>query len=259
MTREFSADNLVALPKLSTDSGLALWQAIRAAVSAEKKLPKFLQSSFTTVEQSGTALFAAAQAQLLDSSTKHPAEKRKADSVVDNAVGALDQFLAAWERLPSTVPEAQVAAATRHTLFPDGTAFLKLPFSEEWAQIERRLTLLKSQGLDKQIAKLGGTAFVSHLEEAHAAYGKALGLTTVPAALAEPVTVRSPLAALESALRTFVIKVTAYRDDEDPETLALSERLLRPLALWSSKASKADSSSEPAPVVDPEPAAPKLP
>lgn len=259
MTREFSADSLVVLPKLSADSGLALWQATRAVVAAEKKLPKFLQSAWTGVEQAGEALFAAAQARLLDSSQKPPAEKRKADTIVDNAVGALDQFLGAWERLPSTVPEAQVAAATRQVLFPDGTAFLKLPFGEEWAQIERRVTLLKSQALDKQIAKLGGTAFVTHLEEAHAAYGKALGLTAVPAAPADTVTIRSPLVALESALRTFVIKVTAYRDEEDPATVALSERLLRPLMLWTSKVNKAEASSEPAPPLSPASEQPRSP
>lgn len=248
MAREFSAESLVVLPKLNIDSGLALWQALRAGVAAEKKLPKFLQQAWQGVESTGGVLFQAAQTRLTDSGNKAPsAEKRKADIVVDNAVGALDQFLEAWARLPDTLPEAQLAAATRQTLFPDGTSFLKLTFEQEWAQIDRRVALIKSEGLDKQIAKLGGSAFVGHLQEAHQAYGKALGLTAVPAGTTETVALRDPLFALVSALRLYVIKVTAYRDEEKPDTVALAERLLRPLTTWTSKAPKSSGDSEPVP------------
>ncbi len=205
MTREFSADSLVMLPKLNVDSGLALWQALRAGFMAEKKLPKFLQPAWQNVEDAGAELSRLAQQRLADNGGKAPpAEKRKADGQVDNAVGALAQFLDAWARLPDTLPETQLAAAVRQALFPDGTGFLKLPFEQEWAQIDRRVALLKSEGLDKQIAKLGGTAFVVHLEEAHRAYGKALGLTAVPAASSGPVVLGDPLAMFSSALRTLV-------------------------------------------------------
>jgi len=248
MAREFSAESLIPLPKLSIDSGLALWQALRVGAEAEKKLPRFLQPAWQNVASTGEALFQAAQARFADGGSRMPsASKRKADGVVDNAVGALDQFLQAWARLPDTLPAAQLAAATRQTLFPDGTSFLKLPFTEEWAQVERRVSLIKSAGLDKQIATLGGAAFVKHLEEAHAAYGKALGLTAVPDAPAETVALRDPLEAFISALRLYVIKVTAYRDEEKSETVALAERLLRPLTSWTSRAAKPGGDSEPAP------------
>ncbi len=248
MAREISAESLVALPRLSIDSGLALWQALRAGAAAEKKLPKFLQAPWQNLESTGEALFQAAHSRLVQSGSRAPsAEKRKADIVVDNAAGALDQFLEAWTRLPETLPEAQLAAAVRQALFPDGTAFLKLAFDEEWAQIDRRLALLKQQGLDKQIARLGGAAFVQHLEQAHAAYGKALGLTSVPATPAETVALRDPLLAFLAALRLYVIKVAAYRDDDKPETIAVTERLLRPLTSWTSRATKPSGDSEPGP------------
>lgn len=256
MTREFSADSLVMLPKLNVDSGLALWQALRAGFAAEKKLPKFLQPAWQSVESKGAELSRLAQLRLTDSGSKAPpAEKRKADSQVDNAVGALAQFLDSWARLPDTLPEAQLAAAVRQSLFPDGTSFLKLPFEQEWAQIDRRVTLLKTEGLDKQIEKLGGMAFVVHLREAHRAYGKALGLTAVPAGPSQPLMLGEQLEAFASALRSLVIKVTAYRDEEEPETVALSERLLRPLLGWTSLAGRAGSAGEPAPIPTPPPVA----
>ena len=258
MAREFSAESLIVLPNLNSDSGLALWQALRAA-AAEKKLPKFIQPAWQRVESAGEALAQAAQRRFVQNGSRAPsAEKRKADIVVDNAAGALDQFLEAWTRLPNTLPEAQQAAAARQALFPDGTGFLRLSFSEEWAQIDRRLALIKKDGIDKQIAGLGGAAFVRHLEEAHAAYGKALGLTSVPATPAETVVLRDPLLALIAALRLYVIKVAAYRDDEKPETVALAERLLRPLTSWTSRTSRPSSDGEPAPA-EPAPDSPSAP
>lgn len=255
MVREFTSESLVVLPKFNVDSGLAMWQALRAGVAAEKKLPKFLQQAWLRVEVTGEALFQAAQTRLTDSSTRaSPADKRKADIVVDNAMGAIDDYLAVWMRLSPAEPEAQVAAATRQRLFPDGTGFLKLPFEQEWAQIDRRVAMMKSEGLDKEIANLGGVKFVNQLLAAHAEYGKVLGLTSVPALPPETVTLREPLDALSSALRLFVIKVTAYRDEEEPATLELADRLLRPLVNWVSKAPKASGESEPAPA---EPATPQ--
>ena len=106
MTREFTAESLVVLPMLNVDSGLALWQALRAGVAVEKKLPKFFQQAWQNVEVTGAALHQAAQTRLTESSTKAPPkEKRKADSVVDNAMGSLEQWLAAWARLPDMTPE----------------------------------------------------------------------------------------------------------------------------------------------------------
>jgi hypothetical protein len=252
MGRTFSAESLVSMPRVNVDSGLALWQALRAVVAAESKLPKFIQAPWSVVDREGTQLFDLAQARLAEAGKgAGSAAKRNADSVVDNAVGALAQFLESWTRLPDSLPQAQLAAAARQALFPEGTGFLNLPFEQEWTQVERRLRLMKSEGLDKDIERLGGAPFVKHLVEAQAAYGKALGLTKVVALPAETVGLREPLDALLSALRLYVIKVTAYRDDAEPETVALADRLLRPLVSWVSKPSKAGSESEPE--SDPEP------
>ncbi|PSM30879.1 hypothetical protein [Haliangium sp. UPWRP_2] len=87
----------------------------------------------------------------------------------------------------------------------------------------------------------------------HRAYGQALGLTTVPAVAAETVPLRDPLLALSSALRLYVIKVIAHRDDDKPETVALADRLLRPLAAWTGKSPKSNLDSEPPPAPRPEP------
>lgn len=248
MAREFSAANLVVLPKLGVDSALALYQALQAAVTAEKKLPKFLQPAWSSLHDAGAQLIQAAQARFSGSSTKVPySEKRKADGVMDNAVAALDEFLGAWARFAGTLAKGQIAASVRQTLFPDSTGFLRLSYNEEWVQVDRRLQLVKREGLDKQLDLLGAAEILTQVEEAHAAYGKALGLTAVPEPPTETVALNEPLTELSSALRLYVIKVTAYADEADPETVALSERLLRPLVTWTSKTTKPTDDGEPDP------------
>lgn len=246
MSREFSADSLVTLPKFNVDSGLALWEALRAVVEGEAKLPKLILPAWKLVTVRGEALYKAAQTRLTAIATRAlPAERRKADTVVDNAAGALDDYLATFLRLSPALPKVQLAAQVRQRLFPDGTSFLKLPFEQEWAQLDRRVALLHSEGLDKKIEQLGGEDFVSTLREAHTAYGKALGLTTVPAKPVENVTLTDPLVEFAAALRRYVIQVIAYRDEEEPATLELSERLLRPLTEWTSSAYRGGDDSAP--------------
>lgn len=248
MVREFTVESLVSLPRLNVDSGQALFQALQAAVSSEKKLPKFVLPAWQRVASAGESLAKAATERLAESGSKSPpAARRKADSVVDNAVAALDSFLAAWARLPDTYPESQLALCTRQALFPDGIGFLRLSYEEQWAQIERRVQILKQEGHTEAIAKLGGAALVNHLLVAQAAYGEALGLTKVTAVPTEPVGLREPLDAFVAALRVYVIKVTAYRDEDEPETVAQADRLLRPLLMWSSKAPRSGGAVDPVP------------
>lgn len=259
MVRAFTVESLVSLPRLNVDGGQALFQALQAIVSDEKKLPAFVQPAWQRVATAGKALELAARSRLAESSGKSPpSARRKADAVVDNAVAALDGFLAAWSRLPETYAESQLAAATRQALFPDGTGFLRLSYAQQWAQVERRCQLLKQDGHDQSIAKLGGSALTKHLLEAQAAYGEALGLTKATAVPQEPVGVREPLDAFVAALRLYVIKVTAYRDEASPATVALAERLLRPLVTWVGRVPQKGStaSAEPkAPTPSPAPTA----
>jgi hypothetical protein len=246
MARDFSSETLVVLPRLDADSALALWQALQAEAEAAKKLPKVLQPAWQGVASAGNTLFQAARSRFMDSGRATPSERRAADGVVDNVVGALDDYLAAWMRLVGT-PEAQIATSVRQTLFPDGLGFLNFTYEQEWAQIDRRLDLIKSEGLDKQIATLGGTTFVTQLQKAHQAYGKALALTTVQPTPAETATLGEALQAFASALRRYVIKVTAYGDEAEAAPAELAERLLRPLAAWSSKSYKTSDAGEPEP------------
>ncbi|WP_437323320.1 hypothetical protein [Sorangium sp. So ce381] len=103
----------------------------------------------------------------------------------------------------------------------------------QWSESELRIQRIHKNGLDARIEALGGKRFLAALEAAHAAYGKALGVTAPAAAAAAPPSVREALDAFTEALRAYVIKVMGSVEPDEPETQELADKLLAPLASWS--------------------------
>jgi hypothetical protein len=71
--------------------------------------------------------------------------------------------------------------------------------------------------------------------------------------------IREPLDAFAAALRTYIVKVMGHVEDDEPDTRALADKLLQPLAAWdigpSTKTAAAATSPE-APMNAPAPGAP---
>ncbi|APR82539.1 Hypothetical protein A7982_07888 [Minicystis rosea] len=167
-----------------------------------------------------------------------------ADRRIDACWSALHDFLTAFGKLPD-VPAAEEALAIKATIFPDGLKFILLTYELEWAESEARLQRIKAQGLDKRIEKLGGRIFLDALTDAHAAYGKVLGMTQVqPEGAATPPSVREALNAFTDALRKYVAKVMGSVEDDEPETQALADALLAPLASWDVRGSGSASGAK---------------
>lgn len=251
MARELSPLSLVSLPRLSAQGAQVLAEMLRVAAAAEKRLPKGLAMAIAAVGGQQQALSLALQAQL--AMQVPAADTRKADAEEDNAVGAAHDFLAAWARLPESVPQAVAARQVLRVLFPSGLGFLRSEYAVEWAEVQRRIDRLKSEGLDTVLAKLGGQPFLDHLLATHAAYGKALGITekSTTSSTADP-QILDALRELQAALRRYIIKAVAHVEADDPESEALVTRLLSPIAEYESRLA-GPKPGEPAPA---DPAAP---
>ncbi len=244
MARELSPLSLVSLPRLSAQGAMVLAEMLRVAAAAEKRLPKGLSMAIAAVGGAQAALSLALQAQL---STQVPvADTRKADAEEDNAVGALHDFLSAWARLPGGVPQATQAQAVLRALFPSGLGFLRAEYAVEWAEVQRRIERLRSEGLDVVIGKLGGQPFVDYLLATHAAYGKALGITEKTGApkSSDP-QIAEALRELQAALRRYIIKAVAHVEADDPESESMVSRLLSPIAEYESRLAGASSGPKP--------------
>ncbi len=228
-TRTFTPDDLVALPRLDANEAVALAASLGTAAAAEGPLPAALATPLARVTEAADAL--TRELGPASVSTGRP-DLHLADRAEDNAVGALEEFLSAWARLPSDVEGAGVAANLHATLFGDGgLGFLKLKARAEWAQVEARLQQFDDRKLADALASLGGTPFLTHLRAVHERYGVAAGVTQVAQPVDAP-KVRAAFDALSTAMRRYVVRVASSVDESSPRSEARAEALLKPITGW---------------------------
>jgi hypothetical protein len=236
MARHFQSLDLVALPVLDVPSSLALGQELLTRAKLPKDAATSLVRARKRLATAHEALQQAARARLAPE-PRAPREQLEADRALDTSWSALSFALEAWQRLPPLVEQKKQSAARElaELLFPAGLKFVQLPYKAEWAESETRLARIDAEGLEPRLASLVGAAFVATLREAHAAYGKALGITAPLPKAEEAVSLRTHLDAFRTALRDYVLKVAALADVEDDESVALVENLLAPIAAWPSR------------------------
>lgn len=232
--KQYDADNVITLPRLQSSGAMALGKQLAAAAKAHKKdLPKGVAKALGNLEKATGALAAALRDQAGTEEAADSDELRKLDRNLDACWSGLHDFLTGIGKIPGS-NEAAEARALDKTIFDQGLAFILLPYELEWAQSEVRLDRIDSQGLAPRLQKLDGQRFLDALAKAHAAYGKALGMThPVAKVAASTPSVREPLDAFGVALRHYIAKVMGSVELDEPETQALADALLAPLASWS--------------------------
>ena len=108
----------------------------------------------------------------------------------------------------------------------------------------RILTRIDADGLEPELAELGGAAFLAQVRAAHEAYGRALDITEAPRPEADPASLLEPLRELLHAIATYARLVTGAALNEDiPADAALEA--LRPIQTV--RATKARRRTEDAP------------
>jgi hypothetical protein len=243
--RSISAETLVVLPRLSGLSAARLLRELLSAAKAEKKLPPFIVPDRDEL----TVVLEALQVELarrVSGEGEDTPVVAAADRIEDNAFGALFDLLSAWARLPADQhPASAEASAVLREVFAGGLAFLAVKPHDEWQEAEIRLRLIADKGHEKTIEQLGGKPFLDHLAVAHKAYGEALGITTVKATVESPA-IRVARDAAVEVLRGYVLRVAALVRKSDPQSEALSQRLLAPIVNWRDSPAKAGAAADPA-------------
>ena len=161
---------------------------------------------------------------------------RQADLALDAAYSAIADWCRAYPKLPESLAPglAEKAKVISATLFPSGLSFTKQAFQAQWSDSKARVQAIRERGLDQLFDQLSGTVFWTVLQHAHEAYGKALGLTA-ELELPEPAEVRQALLDLETALRGYVLQVTAFADVGGEQEAETAKKLLQPLIDWPTK------------------------
>lgn len=233
---KYTASEVIQLPRFTAVGAMALGeQLLTAAKPAKKQLVKGVARVLATLASRHDELASALRDQVSLSEGGEASEDAvQCDRILDGCWSGLHDFLTAFTKLPPGAPEAAEASSLKAAIFTGGLKFLQLTYVLEWSESELRIQRMRKSGLDERIEALGGKRFLSALEAAHAAYGKALGVTAPAAtAAAAPPSVRDALAAFTEALRAYVIKVMGSVEPDEPETQELADRLLAPLASWS--------------------------
>jgi hypothetical protein len=224
---------------------------VPAAVGLSVALLKAMPSPCTAeVRKSARRLRAATlalQQTWAQSDEKAPRpDARPADVALDNAWSALFGRLESYARLPAEqAPRAERASGLLDTIFPEGLSFLKLPYTSEWAESEKRLTKIDQQKLGPAVDELAGADFLTVLRAAHATYGEALGMTKARPVTAVPVGTAESLREVTRAIASYTLKLCAMADD-DASTVAVRQAL-RPLDEYRSNTARrlAKNSGEP--------------
>jgi hypothetical protein len=208
--------------------------ATRKAIKKVHAAAQALQTAWMAVDASGPAR-----------------DARPADQALDNTYAALYGRLDSWRMLPAGHGTKQSSEADRliGLLFPTGLGFLKLPFTEEWAESEKRLRRIEDDGLGASLDDLCGAAFLVALRATHKEYGAVLGITKVDA-LPDATGVADPLKTLVSAVQQYVRVVGGTVDDDDEASIVVAQALLRPIETMRNRvlANRVAGARTPAPV-----------
>lgn len=253
--RQYKALDLVQLPRADAMGARALANQILVAV-VDLKVPAAVLEAVGEVRAALGVLETRMAEQLPDAASAEPARARGADVKIDACWASLYNLLVGWSRLPDS-KEGERANVILAQIFPDGLAFTRLPWREEWVQSDTRLMAIDAQGFAKDIDALGATKILKTLRQAHKDYGVALAIT----AKAEPkatATMRDALLELQDALRNYVVQASAIQRKNNAKTLELSEALLAPIATFQVRGARdaAASATTPAPGAPPDTPAP---
>jgi hypothetical protein len=227
----YSAADVIQLPRLQASGAMALGgQLLSAARPHKKVLSKSIAKALTAFDAQHAALSDAIRDQVLPE-PEGGVDTVQLDRNLDGCWSGLNDFFTTFTKLPG-VPQAVEAASLQSAILPGGLKFILLPYELEWAESETRIQRIEKNKLDARVEALGGGIFLASIKKAHAAYGKALGMTgpTTPGAAAP--SIREPLDAFAAALRTYIVKVMGSVESDEPETQALADKLLLPLAAW---------------------------
>lgn len=225
--RSFAAQDLIVLPSVSGSETVAMVKQLETR-AAETKLSADVSDALAEVCAYRDALVAA-QAKKLAQAPTTSAEAVEADRVLDRAWGSTSDWLLAWLRLgdPDFVAHAETLSSA---LFPHGTSFINLPYLGEWSESDLRVRTIKEKKLEPHFKALGGEVYLSAIKTAHAAYGKALGVTeSSKRPEPEPVDVRQALLDTHDAIREYVAKVMATVSKKKPNSAQIAATLLEPI------------------------------
>ncbi len=197
-------------PVLDVPSGLALGGALLEA--ADATMPATVQRAANRIQTAMMVLEHHGDDPVPDESETDDA--RIADLRLDRAWVAVGRRLEVLVDLPPELAQTQQATELHRSLFPDGLAFLNLPFRQQWAHSEERLRMVEDEDLGPILAPLVGGFVLDELWAAHEEYGRVLGIEDPAAGLTAPARRVEGLRELRDAIAIYALQLLAVAHDD---------------------------------------------
>lgn len=265
MQRTFTSVDLVELPRMDALTVIALASTIIAAaekVIKEGPLPGPLPDKAAKSLARITSRIPILQQAIEKQGAKLPLTVKEIDHTVDVIVRAICEIVQAWARIAPFLPQGADAQKVADRIFGDGLKFLSFAAVKQWGIVDAKLKAIDAEGLTPIFQNLGALPLLQLAQEKNKLYGDVIGTTQAPEESPE---VGAARMALIEEIRVYVIRVVASVDvEEDPQTQARADALLRPVMEWQSpkpsSSGKAQDAAEtsptPSPGNDPNPPTP---
>lgn len=263
VVRTFEVDEIVQLPRMGGADMVALGTAVVTRALAAGTLPAPITRQLDAMRVDLEVLRSSVEARVQGSAPQDSRDTTNRN--LDLAWAGLRWCCKGWGLMPYPENAARVEAARaiEGHIFQDGLRFLQLPFRTQWVESQARLGIVEREGLAPLIESLGATPILTAVRRAHDEFGRALGLTEVPAEPESSSLVRQAMAQLTASMRRYVLQVTAYGHSGEPDGEALADTLLQPLKTWktrpASPSTSPDTPSEPPAATPPAPTEPPAP
>lgn len=221
---DFDPSLYTRMPRFDVAAGITLSRQILAALPGRPPAP--LKRCAERLGHETETLQRVWREREAEAATTDP---RPIDTMADNAWRNLHDRLSAYAGLPSELyPEAGRAAELTAVLFPEGLSFLKLDYSSQWAESERRLQHIGAEKLETEVNKLAGAAFLTEVRRCHVLYGDAIGVSK-PKERRSPIPLSEPLRTMTQALIALCAQLVALYYEGDSDHRAEVRSSLRPI------------------------------
>lgn len=174
------------------------------------------------------------------------------DTSLDSIWVGLRMSLEGLARFEAT-DTARRAAELLPKVLPQGTAFVKATYAEQWSTTDNLLQRIDELGLAEELEALLGAELLPLVRGKHEAYGRALG---IGGTVDEPDTraIQEGSTRLAHALVDYGRVMVGWVRPEDAESVAAFQKAMRPIdrhrAAFYGRASSSTEEPTPEPVVD---------
>jgi phosphate uptake regulator len=212
-------------PVITIESGILLARTLLAILP--KSLPAHVKKSAAKLGRVADEAQAALSQRKRELVVPQDESSRDVDAAADLIWSSLRDVLESLSRLADHFERAAKAKQLLAAIFPEGVAFLRLPYAEQYVTMDTTLQRIDSEGLAKSLDAVVGPELLQQIRAVHPRYGAMVARRLKEAAPAA--SLLDHVRALQRTILEYATAVASTVDSDEPATIALARTALRPI------------------------------